>query len=388
MGSQREQLSGGARLAIGLNLVFLGEEAAGAGRYVRELVPALLEAEPSNRLVGFVSERVPPSVLAEPWAGEVEWVHVRLGGGARHLAMVMVGLPARAGRRGLDVLHSPANVGPLLAPRAAKVVTLLDLIPLHQGEGWEAGRRARFAMGTLGLASARRADRVLAISEAAKRDFVETVGLPAEKIDVTPLGVRVDERAEATAAEELRARFDLGPGPIILSVAQKRLYKNLGALVRAMPDLENEARLILVGSSTAHEEELRALVVSLGVAERVRFTDWLPERDLEGLYRAATCFALPSLIEGFGLPVLEAMARGLPVACSDRYALPEVTGGVAVLFDPEDQAAVNGALRRLLTDEALRSELGRKGRERARSFTWARTARATLESYRKAAACT
>lgn len=375
------------RLAIGLNLVFLGEEAAGAGRYVRELVPALLSEEPSNRLVAFVSERVPQSFLAEPWAGEVEWVHTRLGGAARHLATVMLGLPARAARRGVDVLHSPANVGPLLAPRVAKVVTLLDLIPLHQGEGWEAGRRARFAMGTLGLASARRADRVIAISEAAKRDFVETAGLSAEKIDVTPLGVRVDERAEATPEAELRARLDLGSGQIVLSVAQKRPYKNLGALVRAMPELE-DTKLVLAGSSTAHEDELRALAASLGVSVRVRFTDWLPERDLEGLYRAATCFALPSLIEGFGLPVLEAMARGLPVVCSDRYALPEVTGGAAVLFDPEDQGAVTGALRKLLTDEALCSELARKGREQARLFTWARTAQATLDSYRRAVART
>ncbi|MEX2032199.1 MAG: glycosyltransferase family 1 protein [Dehalococcoidia bacterium] len=375
-------------LSIVLNLVFLGEEAAGAGRYVRELVPALLSEEPSNRIVAFVSERVPPSFLAEPWAGEVEWVHTRLGGHARHLATVMLGLPARAARRGLDVLHSPANVGPLLAPRVAKVVTLLDLIPLHQGEGWEAGRRARFAMGTLGLASARRADRVIAISEAAKRDFVETAGLSAEKIDVTPLGVRVDERVEATPEAELRARLDLGPGQVILSVAQKRPYKNLGALVRALPDLEADTRLVLAGSSTAHEDELRALAASLRVSDRVRFTDWLPERDLEGLYRAATCFALPSLIEGFGLPVLEAMARGLPVACSDRYALPEVTGGAAVLFDPEDQGAVTGAMRKLLADEALRSELARKGRGQARLFTWARTARATLDSYRRAVART
>jgi glycosyltransferase involved in cell wall biosynthesis len=375
-----------ARMKIGLNLVFLGEEAAGAGRYVRELLPALLEAEPSNRLAAFVSERVPESFLAQPWAGEVEWVRVRLGGGARHLATVMVGLPVLAVRRGLDVLHSPANVGPLLAPRVAKVVTLLDLIPLHQREGWEAGRRARFAMGTLGLASARRADRVIAISEAAKRDFVETAGVPVEKIDVTPLGVRVDEGAEATPEAELRAGLDLGPGHVVLCVAQKRPYKNLGALVRALPDLESDTRLVLTGSSTAHEDALRALAVSLGVSDRVRFTVWLPEPDLEGLYRAATCFALPSLIEGFGLPVLEAMARGLPVACSDRYALPEVTGGAAVLFDPEDQGEVTGALQRLLTDEALRSDLTRKGREQARLFTWARTARATLDSYRKAVA--
>ncbi len=116
----------------------------------------------------------------------------------------------------------------------------------------------------------------------------------------------------------------------------------------------------------------------------MRFLDWISDDDLNGLYRAADCFVLPSRIEGFGLPVLEAMRHGTPVACSNRTALPEVAGEAALLFDPDDQQAVTGAVRRLLEDAALRAELSERGRRRSRLLTWDRTTAATLDSYRRA----
>jgi alpha-1,3-rhamnosyl/mannosyltransferase len=145
------------------------------------------------------------------------------------------------------------------------------------------------------------------------------------------------------------------------------------------------AQLVLPGAPTEYENELRSLAENLGVADRVRFPAWVSDAELEALYASATCFVLPSLIEGFGLPVLEAMARGVPVACSDRPALPEVVGDAALLFDPTDQAAVTDAVRRLLTDKELRESLSARGLERARQFSWRRTAEATLASYRLAA---
>jgi glycosyltransferase involved in cell wall biosynthesis len=117
----------------------------------------------------------------------------------------------------------------------------------------------------------------------------------------------------------------------------------------------------------------------------VRFLGWTDGAELEGLYRAARCFVFPSLYEGFGLPVLEAMARGVPVACSNRSALPEVAGDAALLFDPEDVAAIADALERLLTDDALAQRLGEAGREQAQQFSWRRAAEGTLASYRRAA---
>jgi glycosyltransferase involved in cell wall biosynthesis len=236
--------------------------------------------------------------------------------------------------------------------------------------------------------SARRADRVIALSEAAADDISRTLGLARSRIDVTHLGVRLDApRADPVPEAELRRGLELADDPVLLCVAQKREHKNLSVLLRALPLLaDSRARLVLPGSPTPHEAELRRLAAELGVADRVRFPAWISDGELEGLYRLADCFVLPSLQEGFGLPVLEAMARDVPVACSDASSLPEVAGDAALLFDPHDPRALAHTLDRLLGDPALRDDLRARGRERCRRFTWRATARATLASYRRAIA--
>jgi glycosyltransferase involved in cell wall biosynthesis len=143
---------------------------------------------------------------------------------------------------------------------------------------------------------------------------------------------------------------------------------------------------VVPGYPTPHERELRALAAELGIADRVRLPGWLPPEDLEGLYAAASCVVFPSLYEGFGLPVLEAMARGVPVACSNRSSLPEVAGDAALLFDPEDVDAIRAAVERLLGDAELRARLSEAGRGRADGFTWRRTAELTAASYERALA--
>jgi len=187
----------------------------------------------------------------------------------------------------------------------------------------------------------------------------------------------------ATAAAELRARLDLGERPVVLRLSAKRPHKNLMALVEAVAGVSAEHRPVLVvpGYPTPHEAELRERAAALGVAADVRFLDWVSSADLEGLYRLASVFVYPSLYEGFGLPVLEAMARELPVACSDRGALREVAGDAAHIFDPESPEAIAKAIEDLQRDDALVSRLRAAGRERANRFTWAETARATLSSY-------
>jgi glycosyltransferase involved in cell wall biosynthesis len=368
---------------VGLNLVFLVDRAGGAGTYAYELLPALLDADPTVRLTAFISRDAPADLRYEPWAGEVDWVELPVRFGNRsHLFGQVLGIPAVAARRRLDLVHSLANGGPPLTLGARKVVTLLDLIWLHQGEQWDSARAVR-SMEVFVRVSARVAHRLITISHAARHDLVSTLGLDPRKIDVAPLGVRPPTVAAADPSA-IRERLKLGEAPVVLCVAQKRPYKNLGALIRALPDLETEgAILVLPGSETEHERELRRLADDLGVSDRVRFLDWVSGEDLEALYRTATCFVLPSLVEGFGLPVLEAMARDVPVACSDRPALPEVAGDAALIFDALDQAAVNEAIRRLIRDPELRARLIERGRERVRQFSWRRTAEETLASYRR-----
>jgi glycosyltransferase involved in cell wall biosynthesis len=264
------------------------------------------------------------------------------------------------------------------------VITLHDTIWLHAPDEWGTPAAVR-TMHRVVVPTARRADRVITDSHDAAGDLERLLGIRGDRIDVTHLGARVDASAPGTPEPELRAKLDLADAPVVLCVAQKRPYKNQEVLVRALTDPRlGAARLVLPGARSAYEEHLRALADELEVADRVRFLDWIDDADLEGLYRLATCVALPSRLEGFGLPVLEAMGRGVPVACSDRSALPEVAGDAALLFDPDDADAVAAAVARLIDDESLRRDLVARGHERAARFTWKATADATVDAYRRA----
>jgi glycosyltransferase involved in cell wall biosynthesis len=141
---------------------------------------------------------------------------------------------------------------------------------------------------------------------------------------------------------------------------------------------------VLTGYPTQHEDELREHARELGIDGDVRILGWVGQDVLEGLYATASCLVFPSLYEGFGLPVLEAMARGLPVASSDRSSLPEVAGDAALLFDPEDVGAIAGSIERLLSDPAERERLREAGRTQAARFTWRACAEATVRSYERA----
>jgi len=376
----------GRPLRVGLNLVFLGECAGGVGRYATELAGGLLEAEPDSELHVFISRDAPEQLREAPWAQSVRWVElpVRLSGPPLHVLAQFAALPPLALARRLDVLHSPANTGPAIAPGLVSVVSLHDLIWLHRAAEWESSAHIQRRMDVLVRHCLRHVDRVFADSHAAAEDFVETLGLSRERIDVTPLGVRPPGDGATVPEHELRARLALGDARVLMCVAQKRPYKNLRALICALAGLDDDVMLVLPGAPTEHERELRELADRLGVGSRVRLLDWVSDEELGGLYALASVFALPSFIEGFGLPVLEAMAHDVPVACARVAALPEIAGDAALLFDPNSQDEVTAALRRLLDDRALADRLVARGRERVAQYSWRRTGEASLAGYRRA----
>jgi len=328
----------------------------------------------------------PADLVLEPWWPAVRPVRlpVPVGGSLTTLVAQHAGLPALALARRLDVLHSPANTGPVVVPRVATVITLLDLIWLHRPDEWEGDEAARRAIRRQALYAVRHADVVLAISGAAATDIATTLGLDPARLAVAPLGVMAEPLAQAAPEAAVRDQLGLGEERVVLCVAQKRPYKNLAGLVRAMAQVEGV--LVLPGSPTAHEAELRELAREVGVQDRVRFVDWVSEEELEGLYRVAGCCVLPSFIEGFGLPVLEAMRRGLPVACSNAASLPEVAGEAALLFDPHEPREIARAITRLQNEPVLSSRLIEAGHERCGRFTWRRTGEAALAAYRRAIA--
>jgi glycosyltransferase involved in cell wall biosynthesis len=371
-------------MRVALNALHLVPGDTGGGElYARRLVPALLEARPELRLKLFASEEGAPSLATEPWAGDVELVRlpVRARGRVRRVLAEQTLLAARIARGRFDLLHNLFTTAPA-APRVPQVTTILDVIYKRFPET-HAGMLA-WGMRVLVPLAARRSRRILTLSQAAKDEIVRFLGVPADRVDVAYLGPGMADDVEPVPEAALRCRFELGDRPLLLTVSAKRPHKNLERLIDAVGELAEPAPvLVLPGYPTPFEEALRARAEAAAPG-RVRFAAWVDEPTLEGLYRAARCFVFPSLAEGFGLPVLEALRRGVPVACSDLSSLPEVAGDAARYFDPTDSGAIAAAICELLEDEALRERLAAAGRERARRFSWSATAAATLACYERA----
>lgn len=372
------------RTHIGLNLIFLVPgETGGMEVYARELIPALREAAPGVRLTAFMNREA--ASLGGPWDGLARTVTVPVQ--ARSRAQWVLGeqllLPRLAAREGVELLHSLASTAPGRGS-FRRVVTVHDLIYARFPET-HAGLRAQGMRALVPLA-ARRSDRVIADSQSTRDDLVELLHVPAERIDVVPLGLGNSKPVAPLAADETRARLRLDERPVVLSLSAKRPHKNLLALIGALARIPGERRpqLVVPGYPTEHESALRERAHALGVEEDVRLPGWLAAEDLEGLWRISNAFVFPSLYEGFGLPVLEAMARDVPVACSNASSLPEVAGSAALLFDPRSEEQIAAAIERLLDDSVEVERLRAAGRERAREFTWKRTALLTLASYARA----
>jgi glycosyltransferase involved in cell wall biosynthesis len=292
--------------------------------------------------------------------------------------------PALLARDGIDVVHAPVNVSPHFAKRPT-VVTVHDLAFRLYPEQYP-GLKRRY-LDALTRRSVEQADQVIAVSENTRADLLRFYRVNPERVRVIPNGVdpllRPVDDAEVLA--RFRARHQL-PDEFILALSTLQPRKNLIALFRAWARLDASTRLPLVvaGARGWKVDPIFEEVRALGIADQVRFTGYAAGDELALWYSAATLFVYPSLYEGFGLPLLEAMACGTPVVSSNASSLPEVAGDAALLIDPRDVDGLATAIDRLAHDPMLRTDLAKRGIERARQFSWMRTARETVEVYRLA----
>lgn len=319
------------------------DQVSGVERWAIEMVARL----PALRPGGYVVAAPPPQLA------------YRMG----HLWEQAV-LPLHARRARAQAIFSPANVAPLAGP--ASVVVLHDAVLLSHPEWYSRGYRAWH--GPLLRATARRAERVIVPSEFSAGELADLAGVPRDRIDVVPGGV--DERFSPDADSEGTRRALGLTRPYVLTVAGGGERKNLRALEPLGPLLEvRGVELVAAGGQRAHH------TFSNGPGS-VRQLGYVSEELLPGLYAGARAFVLPSLHEGFGLTVVEAMRTGIPVASSNRGALPEACGNAALLFDPEDPAALAQAVLRTVDDGAERARLRAAGLAHAAELSWDRAARA------------
>jgi glycosyltransferase involved in cell wall biosynthesis len=297
-------------------------------------------------------------------------------------------LPRLLRRHKIDLVHSLHFNLPLFSPCPA-VVTIHDVIYLACKQDLPS-RWGRLYYRTMMTAAVRRADRVITVSEFSKSEIVRYLGAEPEKISVIHSGVDRDFQPVIDAAKTQAAQAKYGiDGAYILYAGIHKLRKNHAGLMRAFREFlksgEN-AQLVIAGPMSEGEDELRELARELEIAHRVVFTGFVPDSDLRTLYSAARVYACPSLYEGFGFTVLEAMACGVPVVCSRESSLPEVAGDAALYADPRIPQEYALALRQVFDDVDLRRQLIERGFRNRLRFSWEHAAIATLAAYQLAAA--
>ncbi len=338
-----------------------------------ELVRAL-GARPDVSLVGVAARHRSPA--PDPFQPSIPVAHLPLPRPALYESWHRLRRPRVELAAGpVDVIHATTLAVP---PRSAPlVVTVHDLAFLHE-PGHFTKRGLQFFDRGLALVRAE-ADLVLCSSSATLADC-RAVGIPDERLRLVLLGVR-PRPATPDDVATVRRRYDL-PGPYLLWVGTIEPRKNLGGLLAAYRALDSAEALVLAGPQGWHED-LGALLDTLPgeVRERVRPLGFVPDDDMGALYAGASVFCYPSLREGFGLPVLEAMAQGTPVVTSAGTATEEVAGGAGVLCDPRDPNDIAAGIGSLLGDPALAAATGARGRRRAGQLTWERTATQVVAAY-------
>ncbi len=361
-------------MRIGLEVTAAVRQGAGIGRYVRELLKALARVDAANeyRLFYACTNPIPlplPNLPARFRSRQLPFHDIWL---ARLWHRAQLPIPVELMIGPVDVYHAPDFTLP--PTRARTLLTVHDLSFVRDSESASPGLRGY--LNTVVPRSVRRADHIIAVSHATKADLVELYRTPESKITVLYEGV--DPIFKPTPNPAVRAKYGLGSAPYIFSISTLQPRKNYRRLIQAFAQLPSEFNLVIAGGKGWMYDDIFAEAEQPAVRGRVRFVGFVPDDDLPGLYSEAAALAYPSLYEGFGLPLLEAMACGTPTLTSNVSCLPEVAAGASVLVDPYSVESIAQGLKQV---SAGRDEWIARGFARAAQFRWDDVARKLIDLY-------
>jgi glycosyltransferase involved in cell wall biosynthesis len=379
---------------IGIDYTAAVHQGGGIGRYTRNLIRALADCDTDDQYTLFVAGGLADGDGLGPWAANFRVRSVPLSDRWMHILWqrLRLPLPIQLITGPLDLFHSPDFMLPPTG-RTPAILTVHDLSFLRLPQFFVSGFR-EFLEKAVSRA-VKRARHVLADSECTRRDLMELMGVEPERVSVLYPGVesRFQPVRDAETLNWVRNRYQL-PGRFVLGLSTLQPRKNFEGLIEAFslllaarggePEIA-DLDLVIGGGRGWMYEGLSSKVERLGLVERIHFVGFVGDDDLPALYSLASAFAFPTWYEGFGLPVLEAMACGTPVVAADNSSLPEVVGEAGLLVDAADPGALAEALARLLTDPGLEAQLATAGRRQARRFTWEGAARQLLELYHSVA---
>lgn len=364
---------------IGVDARLLSEEVTGIGRYTQEMLNALVRYGHHWTLY---SHR--PLVVGD-WHrhNNVQIRTANLPWRGLRMAWAQSTLPRWAAQDNIELFWAPTHRLPrYLANRIARVVTIHDLVWKHAGETMRP--LSRWLDAKLMPEAVRLADRVMAVSQSTAKDLLTEIPEAAAKVKVVPLGVSALLKPQPRATLQ---NLDI-KGPYFLFVGTLEPRKNLHRLLQAyahLPaDVRNQVQMVIAGGKGWGGVDARSIAAKLNIDDRIRVIGHVDDALLSTLYAHAMFLAMPSLYEGFGLPLVEAMARGIPVLTSNRSSMPEVAGAAGLLVDPADVGSISNGLLSIIVDNSLRRALSENTLKMAEHYRWDKAAQATLEIFDEA----
>lgn len=352
-------------MKIGIDAQTTLGEKTGFGFYVKNLLENLQKIDPENQYIAFRPQDQKDLSTSKRFLWD------------------QFSMPKQAKLAQVDILHQPCFSAPVLF-RGKIVVTIHDIIAKTYGQDLPFFSRQFF--GRWMPFTYRFADRVICDSECTKKDIIRLLKIPAEKIKVIYLAATDSGRKkDLKKIKQIKEKYSLGE-KYFLHIGSLNPRKNLEFLLRVFSKISQQNpkyNLVIAGGKSWYHDKLNNLAKELGLEKRVIFTGYVPDNDIDDLYFGASIFLFPSLYEGFGLPPLEAMSRGIPVISSDSSSLPEVIGNGGLMCPPDDETSWIKAIESVINNVSLQEKLSRQGLVQAKKFSWKKCAEETLHIYKQ-----